>query len=282
MRRLLLLLLIFSSIVSQFGTGAIARFTDVDQSLNNTFNAWDTPPTPPSGLAATPGDNQVSLNWNDNSEPDLDGYNVYRATGTGDPYNQINGSLVVTSDYTDTTVNELVTYYYVVTAVDTGANESTYSDEVNAIPDSITVLDDGFEGTPWDVNWDGNGTTDWQVSRSGDGYGGSTYSASHDSGDTYLTSDDLNTSDAVSITVTFWFYIKNLDKGPLYVQTYNGSGYDNWYELTGYPGVVKTTWIQFSQIVTDSQYFRSDFRIRFDGSSIATDVFIDDVKVIKN
>ncbi len=40
MRRLLILLLIFGSIVSQFSTGAFALFTDSDQSPDNTFNAW--------------------------------------------------------------------------------------------------------------------------------------------------------------------------------------------------------------------------------------------------
>ncbi|MFC1946645.1 fibronectin type III domain-containing protein, partial [Chloroflexota bacterium] len=263
----------------------------VDNGANESANSnednaiADKAPAAPTNLAATPGEKQITLNWDDNSETDLAGYNVYRSTDTGGspiPYTKINATLVGTNNYNDTGLTGGITYYYVVKAVDNGANESTDSNEDNATPDGITILNDGFEGTPWDVNWDENGTTDWQVSWAGGGYGGSTYSASHASGDTYLTSDDLNTSDAASITVTFRFYIKLLNKGPLYVQTYNGTGYNNWYELVSYPGVVRNTWIQFSQTITDSQYFRSDFRIRFDGAGMATNAFIDDVIVIKN
>ena len=51
----------------------------------------DLVPAAPTGLAATPGDTQVALNWNDNGESDLAGYNVYRSTTQGGPYTKING-----------------------------------------------------------------------------------------------------------------------------------------------------------------------------------------------
>jgi hypothetical protein len=93
-----------------------------------------TPPAAPTGLAATAGDATVSLDWNDNGEGDLDGYNVYRSTTSGGGYSQINGSLLSSSDYTDNSVSNGTTYYYVVTAVDTSTNESGYSGEVSATP----------------------------------------------------------------------------------------------------------------------------------------------------
>ncbi|GAI24044.1 unnamed protein product, partial [marine sediment metagenome] len=144
---------------------------------------------------------------------------------------------------------------------------------------SVTLLSDGFEGTPWDFYW-GNGTTDWQP---GAGYGGSTYSAEHASGDTYLTSDDLDASDAAeNITVSFWFKLKLLNKGPLWVQTYNGTSYDNWFDLVSYAGGVKNTWLYFSETITNSLYFISNFSISFDGSTLTTNAFIDDVLIQKN
>ena len=41
-----------------------------------------TAPAAPSGLAATAGEGNVALNWNDNGEGDLAGYNVYRGTSS--------------------------------------------------------------------------------------------------------------------------------------------------------------------------------------------------------
>ncbi|MFC1860190.1 hypothetical protein ACFLYC_01280, partial [Chloroflexota bacterium] len=154
------------------------------------------------------------------------------------------------------------------------------SNEASATPLAVILINDGFEGSPWYTNWDGNGTTDWTQGTTEVHSG--TYSADHASGQTYLTSDDMDTSDANSITVSFWFYLKDLNKGPLSVLQYNGSAYNNWYDLVTYPGVVKNTWIQFSQTITDSQYFKSNFRVRFDGSTLTTNAYIDDVLIQKN
>ena len=253
-----------------------------DYSNEDSATATDVAPAAPTGLVATKGVGQVSLNWDDNNtEADLAGYDVYRSETMDGPYSQINGSLVVPSDYIDTTVTNGVTYYYVVKAIDSGSNESGYSNEDSARPvgPPQTLLNDGFEGTPWDANWDGNGVTNW--TRSTTKYSGS-YSAGYASGQTYLTSDDLNTFAAENITVSFWFNIKLLNKGPLYIQTYNGTAYNNWYNLVTYPGVVKNTWCYFSQTITDSQYFISNFRIRFDGSGLTTDCYIDDVLIAIN
>ena len=59
------------------------------------------PPAVPSNILATGNDGFVSLNWDDNSESDLTGYNVYRSTTSGSGYSKLNGSLLSTSDYTD-------------------------------------------------------------------------------------------------------------------------------------------------------------------------------------
>lgn len=104
-----------------------------------------TPPAAPTGLMATAGDGQVSLDWADNGEPDLQGYHVYRSTTAGGPYGQINGSLLTASDYVDADVTNGVTYYYVVTALDTSSNESAASNEASATPTG------GGGGTPMHV-----------------------------------------------------------------------------------------------------------------------------------
>ncbi|GAG35640.1 unnamed protein product, partial [marine sediment metagenome] len=110
-------------------------------SNEDSATANDVAPAAPTGLAATPGDRQASLDWNDNSEDDIDGYNVYRSEAMGGPYSQVNVSLVALSDYTDTGLTGGVTYYYVVTALDLAdptAYESGYSNEDSAIPTDAT------------------------------------------------------------------------------------------------------------------------------------------------
>jgi hypothetical protein len=93
-----------------------------------------TPPAAPTGLSANAGDGVVSLNWNDNSESDLAGYNVYRSTSSNGTYSKINGSLVTSSSYNDTNVNNGTTYWYRVTAVNDEGLESANSNTVSATP----------------------------------------------------------------------------------------------------------------------------------------------------
>ena len=93
-----------------------------------------TEPAAPMNLMASAGDGTVSLNWVVNIEPDLDGYHVYRSTTSGGPYDPINTSLVGENTYSDSTVSNETTYYYVVTAVDKSTNASGDSNEVSATP----------------------------------------------------------------------------------------------------------------------------------------------------
>ncbi len=98
-----------------------------------------TPPAIPTGLAATPGNGVVALDWSSNAEPDLAGYHVYRATQNGGPYSVITTSPLLASAYNDTSVSNGTTYYYVVTALDTSGNESADSTQVSATPQGGTA-----------------------------------------------------------------------------------------------------------------------------------------------
>lgn len=89
-----------------------------------------TAPTAPTNLSATTGNAQVTLTWT--AVTGATSYNVKRATTAGGPYTTI-ASSVSTATYTDTTVTNGTTYYYVVTAVDTGG-ESGNSNEASATP----------------------------------------------------------------------------------------------------------------------------------------------------
>lgn len=94
---------------------------------------------------------QVTATWSANSESDLAGYNIYRSTTSGSGYMKINSSVIIKTaspQYVDNFTGSVEgDYYYVVTAVDTSGNESTYSNEGSThidtvapnAPSSITV-----------------------------------------------------------------------------------------------------------------------------------------------
>jgi len=85
-----------------------------------------TAPAAPTNLTATAvSSSKIDLNWNDNTEPDLVHYGVYRSTTSGGPYNWVANAL--NSAYTNTGLMAVTTYYYRVTAVDDQDNESGYA-----------------------------------------------------------------------------------------------------------------------------------------------------------
>jgi hypothetical protein len=88
-------------------------------------------PAAPAGLTASPALSSILLDWNNNTELDINGYNVYRSTTSGEGFIKLNSSLLGSSDYADADVAQDTTYYYVVTATDTAGLESVYSSEVS-------------------------------------------------------------------------------------------------------------------------------------------------------
>src|SRR5215210_8374244 len=92
-----------------------------------------TAPAAPSGLTATPGDGSVALDWDDNAEPDLAGYRVYRRNADGSwPTSPL--TTTTASNYTNSGLTNGTSYTYRVTAVDGSGNESAPSASVSATP----------------------------------------------------------------------------------------------------------------------------------------------------
>jgi autotransporter-associated beta strand protein len=85
---------------------------------------------PPAILTATPGNGVVNLAWTASSG--ATSYNVKRAAFSGGPYTTIAPG-VATTNYSDTTALNGVTYFYVVTAT-SALGESVNSSEVDATP----------------------------------------------------------------------------------------------------------------------------------------------------
>jgi len=110
---------------------------------------------------------QVSLTWKEPECPDLVGYNVFRASQVTGPFSKLNDSLLSFNSFVDTSVQDMHTYYYVVTARDLLGNEGEpqvefLSEEVRI--DLTAKLDgdldgDGLPDVIEDLN--GNGRVDF-------------------------------------------------------------------------------------------------------------------------
>jgi PKD repeat protein/glucose/arabinose dehydrogenase len=94
----------------------------------------DPAPAAPRSLTASPGDRSARLDWQDNTESDLGGYDVYRSTSAGGPYTKLNSALLTSSDYTDSGLQNGTTYFYVVKASDRAGHQSGASNEAQATP----------------------------------------------------------------------------------------------------------------------------------------------------
>ena len=93
------------------------------------------PPAPPTNLSTSTGNGQVSLSWT--ASASATSYNVKRSTTSGGPYTLV-GSPSSTS-FTNTGLTNGTTYFYVVTAVNSGG-ESSNSSEASATPQAASQL----------------------------------------------------------------------------------------------------------------------------------------------
>ncbi len=94
-----------------------------------------TAPAAPTGLTATAASaTSVDLDWADNGEADLAGYDVYRAANPEGPYTKITASPISASSYTDTGLTSGTLYAYQVRALDGSGNVSAASAAATALP----------------------------------------------------------------------------------------------------------------------------------------------------
>jgi hypothetical protein len=95
------------------GTGAASGSVSFASNASNSpivenFTATGTPP---------PQDS-VNLSWTASTSQNIFDYNIYRGVKSGGPYSKINLVLDASALYTDTTVADGTTYYYVTISVD--------------------------------------------------------------------------------------------------------------------------------------------------------------------
>ncbi len=88
-------------------------------------------PTKSASAQVTIAVHSITLAW-DASTSNVVGYNIYRANQPSGPYMRLNLSPVLGTMYTDSSVLEGQTYFYVTTAVDAAGVESVFSNEAQA------------------------------------------------------------------------------------------------------------------------------------------------------
>jgi len=180
-----------------------------------------------------------------------------------DPYNQIGGDV-------PGRVAELK--IWLSDRIKNVRNQMDWDEPI--LPPGIVLLDDGFEGGTWDANWTNvNWLKDTGV------YAHGSTSAKGDVTGT-LTCIDLDAGDATAIHIDFWFRKKGTEDTDFTLFYYNGTDYINVAELNILGG--DSEWLHYTDTITDSQYFVSDFRIRLDAAlGGGEDVWVDDVAVTK-
>ena len=119
------------------------------EQISNTFMLFGDPamglkvplPHRPIGLQATGLKNAIRLNWQPSTDCNANpvaGYNLYRATTSGGPYQKLNHTLLTDTTFLDSantpgsSLNAGVAYYYVASSVDHDGDPSAYSCQVSA------------------------------------------------------------------------------------------------------------------------------------------------------
>jgi len=201
------------SAVNAVGEGAMST------EASATPTAPVTAPGAPRNLQATPGDGQVTLNWqapsNDGGSPILL-YTIYRGNSSGGESFLITVPLVTT--YTDATVTNGVPYYYQVSATN-AIGEGPRSSEVSVTPATQPGAPQGLSAAPGDatvsLTWSppssngGSPITNYRV-----------YRGNISGGETLLTTLGVVTSysdTAVTNSVTYYYEVSalnNVGEGP--------------------------------------------------------------------
>jgi Fibronectin type III domain. len=116
-------------------------------SSNMELNVEGVLPAIPSGIIATPGDEQIRLDWTANTDQDLASYKIYGGTFSN-PTTLLATITTGTETYTQTGLTNGSIYYYRIAAMDNIGNISSTTGDVSALAHDLDVTSSlNFDGT---------------------------------------------------------------------------------------------------------------------------------------
>jgi hypothetical protein len=114
---------------NQTATMSVTYTPTVNGSATGNVSVASNATNSPAVVSLTASSYVVALTWTASSSSDVVSYDVYRGTVPGS-YTILNTSPVTSTQFTDTSVADNITYYYVVTAVDSSGVQSSDSNQV--------------------------------------------------------------------------------------------------------------------------------------------------------
>jgi hypothetical protein len=140
------------------------------------------------------------------------------------------------------------------------------------------IFDDSFEGNPWNDNWD-DAVSNWYISTLHN-HSGINSSSSNNTNDGDFDSNIIDTINADLILVEFWYFLNNTESNDLQIYYFNGA---SWDLISSIGGGSKNIWLHYVDTISDSNYFISNFKIRFNSNlGNNENVWIDDIIIQKS
>jgi len=119
----------------------------------------ETPPVRPTSLSITDAtNNSITLSWDAHPEINIEGYLIYRGASPTDTFTMLDTNLIMDTQYIDTGLQEVTSYYYKIKAIDDSLLESEFSDiaigvttldphapEINNSQADFSIIEDNFD-----------------------------------------------------------------------------------------------------------------------------------------
>jgi hypothetical protein len=145
--------------------------------------------------------------------------------------------------------------------VDTQSIDSSSERFIETDVDIIHINDESFEGSWLPFGWSATGNWAKEDNYSYDGSYSADFDGSVEGASGYLISPAMDCSGAGGIYIDFWWQDRALDDDDFELEYYNGSAWINYQDLNQLAS--GNGWHHYTETITDSQYFISNFQIRW-------------------